>query len=158
MQLQEDAKPGEAELGNIFRQKYPPLQTVGKEATAYSHTIPSCGNNTYGFGYLGLGLYSSVSSRRTLWISTPQRRSQEEGYHGVVIIILCLSLAPSLSLTHLPLNKIHTIHFGIWSYLHLNLDRGIFNNWTVILLQKWEHKSCFLKIFQEKIQLFFFEQ
>lgn len=80
MQQWEDAKPVEADLGNLFRQKYPPWQTVGKEETTYSHAIPSCGNNTHGSGYLGLALYRSVSSRKTLWRPTPQRRSQEEGY------------------------------------------------------------------------------
>lgn len=46
-QQQEDARPGEADLGNLFEQKFPPWQTVRKEATAYTHAIPSCGNSTY---------------------------------------------------------------------------------------------------------------
>lgn len=66
---------------------------------------------------------------------------KKKATHGVVSIIL--SLPSSLSLTHLLFDKSHTTDFGIWSYLHLNSDKGIFNNLTVILFQKREHRSCF---------------
>lgn len=47
MQQQEDARRGEADLSNLFGQKFPSWHTVGKEATAYAHAIPSWGNGIY---------------------------------------------------------------------------------------------------------------
>lgn len=43
-QEEEDARPDEADLADKFIQKFPPWQTVGKEATACRHATPSCEN------------------------------------------------------------------------------------------------------------------
>lgn len=52
---QEDARLGEADLGNLFWTNF------GKGRNClHIHTIPNCGN---GSGYLGLGLYKSDASR-----------------------------------------------------------------------------------------------
>lgn len=42
----------------------------------------------------------------------------------------------SLSASHLLLNKIHTIHFSIWSHLHLNLSRGF--SLKIIIIRSYQ--------------------
>lgn len=44
---------------------------------------------------------------------------------------LSLPISFSLSTSHLLLNIIPTVDFGIWSGLHLNSGRGISYNWII---------------------------
>lgn len=46
-QQQEDSRPGVADLGNLSGHEFSPWQTVGKEASPYTHAIPSYGKGTY---------------------------------------------------------------------------------------------------------------
>lgn len=102
-------------------------------------------------GCPGLGLHKCGTSRKTTLGPLPPRRPGWRKTRWTLQefflpnVSCSLSIPPSHSLflflpvSHLLVNEMCSIDFGLWYHLHLNLSRDITYNWIITLMQQFSN-------------------